>query len=174
MMENIVESLTTEMMEHICDNLCKYPEDKSLTQEELDNICDGCKMGQFVCGICNGYNEINDLEKKQSDVLEEYRVIGTAEEVAGIYNSYIDYFHRIRQYEKIGTIEKCQEAVEKQKAKKPIELVRGVIKFYACPICLKDEQRKTDVHYNQVFPHMKWCNICGQKLDWSEVQNDGI
>lgn len=63
--ENIVETLTTDMMGHICDNLCKHPCDKSLTQEELERICDGCKIGHFVCGICNEYNHINDFEKSQ-------------------------------------------------------------------------------------------------------------
>lgn len=63
MAENIVETLTTEMMEHICDNLCKYPNDKSLTEEEMEHICDGCKMGHYVCGICNAYKEEKDYSR---------------------------------------------------------------------------------------------------------------
>lgn len=47
-----LNSITTEMMEHICDNLCWYPEEVS-DKEELERICAECKMGQFVCDIIN-------------------------------------------------------------------------------------------------------------------------
>lgn len=51
-----MDKLTTEMMEHICDNLCKHPNRVDITQEELDEVCDECKMGKFVCDILNTYN----------------------------------------------------------------------------------------------------------------------
>lgn len=44
--------ITTEMMEHICDNLCRHPRDVE-DQEELECICAECKMGQFICDIIN-------------------------------------------------------------------------------------------------------------------------
>ena len=44
--------ITTEMMEHICDNLCWYPEEIK-DPEELECICAECKMGKFVCDIIN-------------------------------------------------------------------------------------------------------------------------
>lgn len=50
-----MDKLTTEMMEHICDNLCKHP-CNAKDQEELDDICAECKMGKFVCDILNTYN----------------------------------------------------------------------------------------------------------------------
>lgn len=44
--------ITTEMMEHICDNLCWYLEEIK-DPEELERICAECKMGKFVCDIIN-------------------------------------------------------------------------------------------------------------------------
>lgn len=72
-----MDKLTTEMMEHICDNLCKHPIRVGQTQDELDDICAECKMGKFVCDILNAYNRLNDFDKTQSyDLLKklsEYR-----------------------------------------------------------------------------------------------------
>ena len=35
--ETWMDGITTEMMEHICDNLCKYP--GQLSEMELDDKC---------------------------------------------------------------------------------------------------------------------------------------
>lgn len=64
--ETPMDKVTTEMMEHLCDNLCRHPHDPELTQEELDDICTECKMGRYVCDMLNEYNRINDFEKTQS------------------------------------------------------------------------------------------------------------
>ncbi|MBQ4560251.1 MAG: hypothetical protein IJA54_08030 [Tyzzerella sp.] len=56
-----IDKLTTEMMEHICDNLCKHPT-KAKDQEELDEICSSCQMGQFVCDVLNTYNHIEGCD----------------------------------------------------------------------------------------------------------------
>lgn len=47
-----LDKITTEMMEHICDNLCRFPKDCN-DQEETDSLCAECKMGRFVCDILN-------------------------------------------------------------------------------------------------------------------------
>lgn len=52
-----MDKLTTEMMEHICDNLCKHP-CNAKDQEELDEICAECIMGKFVCSILNAHNRL--------------------------------------------------------------------------------------------------------------------
>lgn len=54
-----INRITTEMMEHICDNLCKHPNRVDMTQEELEDICAECKMGKFVYDILNTYNQLN-------------------------------------------------------------------------------------------------------------------
>lgn len=42
-----VDVLTTEMMEHICDNLCRYRCDVT-DETELDEICYKCRMNEYV------------------------------------------------------------------------------------------------------------------------------
>lgn len=42
--ETWMDGITTEMMEHICDNLCKYP--NQLSGEQLEDKCAECKMGR--------------------------------------------------------------------------------------------------------------------------------
>lgn len=61
--ETWMDGITTEMMEHICDNLCRYPD--QLSGMELEDKCAECKMGRFVCDILNQYNKINDFANSQ-------------------------------------------------------------------------------------------------------------
>ena len=74
---------------------------------------------------------------------------------------------KIQQYREIGTVEECREAVEKQKAKKPIpinykkyadkiENMEFLEDAYLCPNC------KT------VIRSGSFCGRCGQKLNWNE------
>ena len=44
---NDLDRLTTEMMEYICDKLCRYPE-MERDEESLAELCDGCGMGGFL------------------------------------------------------------------------------------------------------------------------------
>lgn len=68
----------------------------------------------------------------------------------------------IEKYRAIGTVEECQAAVERQKAKKAALVTRGngFIKFYPCPHC------STPQKYIPVYPNQNYCVNCGQKLDW--------
>lgn len=79
----------------------------------------------------------------------------------------ISAIKEVQQYREIGTVEECREAVEKQKAKKPIpinyqdyadkidnaEFFEG---SYFCPNC------------GTVLRSGSYCNRCGQKLGWNE------
>lgn len=58
-----------------------------------------------------------------------------------------------QQYHAIGTVEECCEAMEKQRARKPILRKDGT---YDC-VC-----------GNIVTKTECYCEDCGQKLDWSE------
>ncbi|MCZ0647450.1 hypothetical protein OZZ18_11130 [[Ruminococcus] gnavus] len=40
--ETWMDGITTEMMEHICDNLCRHPD--QLSEMELEDKCAECKM----------------------------------------------------------------------------------------------------------------------------------
>ena len=79
------------------------------------------------------------------------------------FNIAIAALEDIQQYRAIGTPEECQAAVEKQKAKKPIEPDEEYGTF-KCPNCgglIFTEDR---------FETHKYCLLCGQKLDWSDEE----
>ena len=61
--ETWMDGITTEMMEHICDDLCRYPD--QLSAMELEDECAKCKMSRFVCDILNQYNKVNDFADSQ-------------------------------------------------------------------------------------------------------------
>ena len=72
----------------------------------------------------------------------------------------IKALEEIQQYWKIGTVEECMEAVEKQKPKKPrILSSRGGKggKYCVCPRC------------NGVTgKYISYCRSCGQAIQWNE------
>lgn len=65
MEENQMDKLTTEFAAFICDHICKYAT-LVHSQELLDNCCDECPMGKYICDILNTYNRLNDFEQSQS------------------------------------------------------------------------------------------------------------
>lgn len=67
--ETWMDGITTEMMEHICDNLCRHPD--QLSAMELEDECAECKMSRFVCDILNQYNKVNDFANSQCAKLME-------------------------------------------------------------------------------------------------------
>ena len=72
----------------------------------------------------------------------------------------IKAMEEIQQYRAIGTVEECRAAVEKQKERKPIKYDKMALWAYACPKC-GEPLIKTNYEY-------KYCDMCGQKLDWSD------
>lgn len=65
--------------------------------------------------------------------------------------------YEIEEYRAIGTVDECRAAVEKQKEKKPIPEGGRFINYYRCPQC------NEYVHFKDRF-----CDDCGQKLNWSD------
>lgn len=99
-----------------------------------------------------------DMAIKALEEIQQYREIGTVEQVGNQkYNLGIAY-KIISDYQNVGTVEECREAVEKQKPKKA--------RFYSwslyCPDC-------GQLVGNRRF---KWennfCRNCGRAIDWSE------
>lgn len=73
----------------------------------------------------------------------------------------------LQHYRKIGTVEECREAVEKQKAKKCDVTKDNFRIYYKCPTC----NHCLRVEYN----HGSWmgkksknCSKCGQAISWEE------
>lgn len=67
--------------------------------------------------------------------------------------------NELQQYQAIGTVEECRNAMEKQKAKKPINDTA----FGICPNCHNEFNSELVNEYD-----MKYCIYCGQAIDWSE------
>lgn len=59
--QNEMEKIVTPMMEHLCDHLCRFLWETE-RKENLEDICAGCKMGQYVCDILNTYNAACQLQ----------------------------------------------------------------------------------------------------------------
>ena len=111
---------------------------------------------------------------KALEEVHQYRAIGTVEKVRE-YKEIADNMdavslaalcislNKLKEYQKIGTPEECRAAVEKQRAKKPIEPDEEYGTF-KCPNCgglIFTEDR---------FETHKYCLLCGQKLDWSDEE----
>ena len=69
----------------------------------------------------------------------------------------------IQQYRKIGTVEECRKAVEKQKPKKP---VKDKYHHNCCPNC--GWIVSGEGGYGEEFcPH---CENCGQAIQWDNLE----
>lgn len=90
-----MDKLTTEMMEHICDNLCKHPIRVGQTQDELDDICAECKMGKFICDILNAHNRLKDFEPGGKAYIHQFNKKGVLVPVQGRVVAIGDDFIRI-------------------------------------------------------------------------------
>ncbi len=82
----------------------------------------------------------------------------------GLTETYVEtlaMFEEIRQYRKIGTVEECREAREKQIKKKP---VKNEHNHDCCPKCgwIVYQQQ----YGGRYLPH---CENCGQAIDWSDI-----
>lgn len=112
---------------------------------------------------CKADFDANEAIKTAIKALEEvqqYRAIGTPEELQEMKKDFAEALSDWRQYRKIGTLEECRAAVEKQTAKKvkSISQVKDGDSYVGligrCPCC--GDILEEDTVY---------C-VCGQRLDW--------
>lgn len=71
------------------------------------------------------------------------------------------------QHDYVGTIKLAIELFKKQIPMKPIDIQEPVVKWGLCPIC-KGELNKLGNKPHRVFETQRYCDDCGQALDWSE------
>lgn len=76
-----------------------------------------------------------------------------------------DYYNPDRDSSDIELIEKI---VKKAIPMKPIDIQTPVVTWGLCPVC-KGEYRKLGKKPNRVFLSDKYCPDCGQRLDWSDI-----
>ena len=132
--ETKMDKLTTEFAEHICDNLCQYP--NILNEEELEDKCLECKMGAFICDILNEYNRVNDF-----DQTETAKIMKKVQELKDRYTA-----------KRVDDSSACMEKTH-----------------YKCPKC-GDIKLTMYTDGNRLGNTPKYCNKCGQRLDWSGVE----
>lgn len=105
---------------------------------------------------------------KKGEFAEKYFRQGTKIAITGrIQTGSYTNLEACANYEEVGTMEECREAVEKQKPKKPIKAEESRIRYtegYICPRCGGGFSGTGIAGY---------CYHCGQAIDWSEEENDG-
>ena len=131
-----------------------------------DHDCDNCNLN-YAQGTYGDHKEAVKTAIQALEEVQQYRAIGTPEELQDMKRNYFEALSDWRQYRKIGTLEECRTAVEKQTARKGIRekikegYNRGMHHYY-CPVCYEkgDLRNKSNVGL--------YCSDCGQKLDWSD------
>lgn len=115
-------------------------------------------IGKMACDMA-----ISALEE-----IQQYRALGTVEELAEIQNSYFILDQKVRRYEKIGTANELQQLKEKYTKKKPMlsKFSTRKRKLYICPNCFNECLTK---EANERQDNM-FCWNCKQAIDCSEVR----
>lgn len=101
-----------------------------------------------------------DVAIQALEKVQQYREIGTPEELQDMKSDYFEVLSDWRQYRKIGTVEECRTEREKQIPKKP-DFTEDK-EFALCPCC----------NGKGLFDKQKYCDNCGQKIDWSEESEE--
>lgn len=114
------------------------------------------------CKFTEDDYKANEMAIQALEEVQQYRAIGTPEELQDMKSNYFEALSDWRQYRKIGTLEECRTAREKQIPKKPVKSENQVVRYvntYYCQIC------NLGITGTNIA---KWCYHCGQKLDWSD------
>ena len=135
----------------------------------LINESPGCgeKMTYTEGEKCEAY----DAAIKALEEIQQYREIGTIENLKLWISLFgLAGFDELASYKRIGTVEECREAVEKQKAKKPIHQHNPYLSQILCPIC--GEVVGCVVEGMEHPEQIEYCTECGQHIlkDWSEEE----
>ena len=135
---------------------------------------------EMVCApaFCSGYEYVYPepedyaIEEaiKALKEIQNYRKLGTLEELARA-KKYIDLAKKhgtigemideCAEYEAIGTVKKCREAIEKHRPKKPRDIEYDY-SYFVCPNCGEG------IYVSEDFESHKFCLNCGQAIQWNE------
>ena len=113
--------------------------------------------------------EALDVAIQALEEVQQYREIGTLEELQNMKSDYFEALSDWRQYRKIGTLEECRTAIEKQTAKKPIfsHNLSDTLSVFHCE-CGNVIKVSHDVGIMDNNNAPNYCSKCGCGLDWSD------
>lgn len=112
--------------------------------------------------------ELSDLLISVLSEIQQYRSIGTVEEIESLnfssnqlrlVNLVERYKEKLKEYEEIGTVSECLDAMEKQRVKKPIRN-----DMCTCPKC-GTHNEVVKKHRNTVNQDTVYCWYCGQAME---------
>lgn len=126
-----------------------------MTENEALEYLKSSKRKSNMLGILPRSDIGNSIIKALEEV-QQYRAIGTAEELQDMKSNYFEALSDWRQYRKIGTLEECRAAVEKQTAKRP-RIIGNAMICPSCPRCFKSASPT-------------YCPSCGQMIDWGNEE----
>lgn len=84
-----------------------------------------------------------------------------------MYRRILPKMELLAKYEAIGTVEECWEAKDKQSSKK-VKNRKFLRDFYNRPYSVRGDCPNCG-SIGLLSTNTDYCNVCGQKLDWSEI-----
>ena len=142
-----------------------------MTLEEAIEILEEVKqLDDTLYAYSSVYMEALEVALSVLREIQNYRKLGTLEELARV-KKYIDLAKKhgtigemideCAEYESIGTVEKCREAIEKHRPKKPRDIEYDY-SYFVCPNCGEG------IYVSEDFESHKFCLNCGQAIQWDE------
>lgn len=115
-----------------------------------------------------GSKEAMQVAIKALEEVQQYRALGTAEDIQLIFSLCKDLEKMTNEYQKIGTVEELRVARDKQVGKK-LTHEASLYKCHTCPSCKNVLDEFMDFNGAKVLVTTNNCKFCGQKLNWEEV-----
>lgn len=125
---------------------------------------------------CNNIRALYNIPLKNMELIikaleevQQYRTIGTLEELQDMKSNYFEALSDWRQYRKIGTLEECRAATVNQTAKKPIfnHNLSDTLSVFHCE-CGNAIKVSHDIGIMNNNNSPNYCSNCGCRLDWSD------
>lgn len=170
-----------EAKQAYADQLKKASETEE--QEEKEEILENIKLHEEQPEKAEELTDEADIERRIT--VEDVQVISDVlddvptPEVSEVPADAESQLEQLAEYQKIGTIEECRKAMEKQRAKKLVKKVKWYkdgdhnfyINKYCCPFCgtllAQESSRKRGFYSGTNDPY---CVKCGQALEQRKVE----
>jgi hypothetical protein len=139
-----------------------------MTESEANTILKAEIVHHPECSI---FAEALGLAIQALEKVQQYREIGTPEELQDMKSNYFEALSDWRQYRKIGTLEECRTAREKQIPKKPIfnHNLSDTLSVFHCE-CGNAIKVSHDIGIMNNNNAPNYCSKCGCRLDWSDEE----